>query len=55
MHTICADLGSTITKIIEVDENNKIINKNIYQKEEPKKLLKKFIREVFLCIILEQT
>lgn len=43
MHTICADLGSTITKIIEVDENNKIINKNIYQKEEPKKLLKKFI------------
>jgi type II pantothenate kinase len=43
MHTICADLGSTTTKIIEVDENNKIINKNIYQKEEPKKLLKKFI------------
>ena len=43
MHTICADLGSTITKIIEVDENNKIINKNIYQKEEPKKLLKNFI------------
>ena len=43
MHTICADLGSTVTKIIEVDENNKIINKNIYQKEEPKKLLKKFI------------
>ena len=36
MHTICADLGSTTTKIIEVDENNKIINKNIYQKEEPK-------------------
>lgn len=43
MHTICADLGSTTTKIIEVDENNKIINKNIYQKEEPKKLLKDFI------------
>lgn len=43
MHTICADLGSTTTKIIEVDENNKIINKNIYQKEEPKKLLKNFI------------
>lgn len=43
MHIICADLGSTITKIIEVDENNKIINKNIYQKEEPKKLLKNFI------------
>ncbi|MEI3434525.1 MAG: hypothetical protein V8R26_05960 [Clostridia bacterium] len=43
MHTICADLGSTTTKIIEVDENNKIINKNIYQKEEAKKLLKKFI------------
>ena len=43
MHTICADLGSTTTKIIEVDENNKIINKNIYQKEEPKKLLKKFV------------
>ncbi len=40
MHTICADLGSTTTKIIEVDENNKIINKNIYQKEEPKKLLR---------------
>ena len=43
MHTICADLGSTTTKIIEVDENNKIINKNIYQKEEPKILLKDFI------------
>ena len=43
MHTICADLGSTTTKIIEVDENNKILNKNIYQKEEPKKLLKDFI------------
>lgn len=43
MHIICADLGSTTTKIIEVDENNKIINKNIYQKEEPKKLLKNFI------------
>ena len=39
MHTICADLGSTTTKIIEADENNKIINKNIYQKEEPKKFI----------------
>ena len=43
MHTICVDIGSTITKIIEVDKNNKILNKNIYQKEEPKKLLKDFI------------
>ena len=43
MHTICVDIGSTITKIIEVDKNNKILNKNIYQKEEPKKLLKNFI------------
>lgn len=42
MHTICVDIGSTITKIIEVDKNNKILNKNIYQKEEPKKLLKDF-------------
>ncbi len=45
MHTICADLGSTITKIIEVDEKNKIINKNIYQKENPEKLLKEFIEK----------
>lgn len=36
MHTICADLGSTTTKIIEVDENNKIINKSIYQKKNQK-------------------
>ena len=43
MHTICVDIGSTITKIIEVDKNNKILNKNIYQKEESKKLLKDFI------------
>ena len=43
MHIICADLGSTTTKIIEVDENSKILNKNIYQKAEPEKLLKKFI------------
>lgn len=43
MHTICVDIGSTITKIIEVDKNNKILNKNIYQKEDPKKLLKDFI------------
>lgn len=43
MHIICVDIGSTITKIIEVDKNNKILNKNIYQKEEPKKLLKDFI------------
>lgn len=43
MHTICADLGSTTTKIIEVDESSKILNKNIYQKEEPERLLKKFI------------
>ena len=43
MHTICVDIGSTITKIIEVDKNNKILNKNIYQKEKPKKLLKDFI------------
>lgn len=45
MHTICADLGSTVTKIIEVDEKNKIINKNIYQKENPEKLLKEFIEK----------
>ena len=32
MHTICADLGSTTTKIIEVDENNKIITKKKNQK-----------------------
>ena len=52
MHTICADLGSTTTKIIEVDENNKIINKNIYQKEEPKKLLKKSILHLIKFLAL---
>lgn len=44
MHIICADLGSTTTKIIEVDEEIKIINKKTYQKEEPEKLLKDFIK-----------
>lgn len=44
MHIICADIGSTTTKIIEVDEEIKIINKKIYQKEEPEKLLKDFIK-----------
>lgn len=44
MHIICADIGSTTTKIIEVDEEIKIINKKICQKEEPEKLLKDFIK-----------
>ena len=35
MHTICADLGSTTTKIIEVDENFEIITG--YSKEDIKK------------------